>query len=328
MALLFMDGFDAGDHALKWTSVTSYVESSTVTRFGAGRSIRIVNGAWSATKTFEASDEVIVGFAFRTGSLTTDEVIRFTGSATHVLVGVTSTGRLSVWRGTTATVLATSETDVISANSWNYLEIKVTIDDVSGYVEVRCNGVTVLTYTGDTRNGGTTSVINIITVTSNSSSNSYIDDLYVCNALGSAPYNDFLGDVRVASLVPNAVGNTTQFSATGDNYTHVDELPYSATDYVSGAGTGTKDTYTMSDLPTGATTIFGLQTNVIAKKSDAGNMSLAPVLRSGTTDYVGTVTALGSSDLSLGNLYETDPATSTAWTESSVNSHEAGMEVA
>jgi hypothetical protein len=108
----------------------------------------------------------------------------------------------------------------------------------------------------------------------------------------------------------------------------VDELPYSATDYVTSGTTGNRDTYTLTDLPATVGTIFAVQNNVIAKKTDATNIALKPAVRSGGTVYYGTATNLSTSDATLMDLRTADPATAVSWTATNVNALEAGFEVA
>jgi hypothetical protein len=137
-----------------------------------------------------------------------------------------------------------------------------------------------------------------------------------------------LGDVRVYSLSPTGAGSSTQFTpSSGANYTTVDELPYSATDYVTSGTSGNRDTYAVADIPATAGTVFAVQSNVIAKKTDAAPISLKSALRSGASVYYGSPVSLGASDGAVTDLYTADPATSTSWTISGVNALEAGFEV-
>src|SRR5262245_56180486 len=82
---------------------------------------------------------------------------------------------------------------------WFYMEMKVTIHDTAGAVVVRIDGQTVLNLTNqDTRNGGTGFCNSIQFICGNvgSAYMSYnLDDFYICDTAGSAPFNDFLGDV-------------------------------------------------------------------------------------------------------------------------------------
>lgn len=112
-----------------------------------------------------------------------------------------------------------------------------------------------------------------------------------------------------------------------NNYQLVDEHPYSGTDYTGSATTGDKDTYALTDLPAGVTTVFGVQVTGKMAKSDATVAQARYLLRSGGTDYGGTTRTLTTSFTTYSDLYETDPATGVAWTASGVNNLESGMEV-
>ena len=129
-------------------------------------------------------------------------------------------------------------------------------------------------------------------------------------------------------MSPNGAGSSTQFTpSSGANYTTVDELPYSTTDYVQDTTSGHRDTYTFSDVGS-TTTIFGVQNSIIAKKTDVSSISLKPAVKSGATVYYGTTTALTTADSIIRNIHIVDPNTSAAWTQSGVNALEAGFEVA
>jgi hypothetical protein len=330
MALLLMDGFDAGDSALKWFNGAN-LGSSATTRFGTGRSATISN--FSAYRTFPAASQVFVGYAASIS--TVDTVIRnyitlYGDNATtaHLSIGYNASSVL-LYRGAPGGTLLASVATIFAANSWYAFEVSATIADAGGTCVVKVNGNTLINFTGDTKNAGTNTTIDAVMVGSNGGYTAYFDDLYVCDATGSAPYNTFLGDVRIYPLVPTGAGSSTQFTpSSGANYTTVDELPYSATDYVTSGTTGHRDTYAMTDLPATAGTVYAVQNNVIAKRSDATAASLKPALKSGSTVYYGSTISLGPSDGILQDMYVADPATAVAWTSGGVNSVEAGFEVA
>lgn len=331
MALLFMDGFDAGDFALKWT-FTGGSTGSTFTRFNSGQ-CQLVYSSGKTTRSFPASSKVFVGLAIASNLLdaTTRPYVSLYGDngvTQHLTVGISSNA-VSLYRGAVNGTLLASYPGVFKVNSWYDLEISATIADVGGTCEVKFNGVSVINYTGDTKNAGTNTTIDAVGICANGNFNAYFDDMYVCNDTGAAPYNTFLGDVRINTLVPIAAGSSTQFTpSTGANYTTVDELPYSASDYVSSGTVGNRDTYTMSDLPASTGTILAVQTNVIARKNDAGSISAKDTLVTAATNYYGSTVIMGPSDQSLTTLYTTNPNTGLSWTQADVNGIEAGVEVA
>ena len=331
MALLFIDGFDAGDSAQKWsTYVSGQIAADTITPYGTGRSVRLnsTGTGYKLSKVLTASAKIFVGFNYRADYLNT---YIFGGSADggtvqHVVISTASNGALNIQRG--ATIVATSAAAIIATNTWNYIEISATISDTVGAVEVKVNGASVVTFSGDTRNAGTSTNFDLVGLCSNSLTGwSYFDNLYICNDSGSAPYNTYLGDIRINTLVPNGAGSDTGFTpSTGANYQTVDEVPFSTADYNSASASGTRDLYTMGDL-SGSYSVLAVQNNVIVKKTDAGGTALKSAIKSGGTIYYGTSQTITPSDATVMDLRTADPATATAWTITGVNNIEAGMEI-
>jgi len=325
MALLFMDGFDVSDAVLKWTT-TGTPTFAVATRFGTGKAM--TSGGNNYVRAFPASSQVFVGSACWwsvSGTRTLWTLQGDLGATSHLVLQVTSVGALQVTCG--GTVIATSAAGVISLNIWAYVEMSATISDTVGTVEVRVNGVPVATFTGDTKNAGTNTTFDTLSLAGVAWFGSY-DDLYVCNSTGSVN-NTFLGDVRVQTLLPTAAGASTQLTpSVGSNWDNVNDTPYVSTTYNSDSVSGHRDTYAIGDLLSGTGTIFGVQDNILALRSDAGAASIKAALKSGATVYydstVSLITALGVSSA----VRETDPATSAAWTPTNVNALEFGAEVA
>lgn len=333
MTLLFMDGFDVGDVAQKWDVGGTTPSTSSTTRFSTGKSISLPdNGSASVlTKSVTASSTMIVGFAFYSAGAGGNASPVFfygdSGATSHVNLRHTIT-TLQLYRGD-GTLLATSPAGVIATNQWLYIEMSATIADSGGRVIVKANGVTVIDFTGDTKNGGTNTTIDTVVLShGNAGANNFLfDDLYICNTAGSVN-NTFLGDVRVQTLVPTGAGASTQFTpSVGSNWDNVNDLPLVTTTYNSDATSGHRDTYAMGDLISGTGTIFGIQDVLVALKTDAGAASLKAALKSGGTVYYDIAQSLGTSLGESPVIRETDPATSAAWTATNVNALEFGAEV-
>jgi hypothetical protein len=325
MALLFMDGFDLGDFTAKgWTGGGT----SASTRFGVGRSL-----ANPGMIRFTASSQVFVGYAVQMGGYSSNfNGYRFAlhtdnGTTTHLRLYFNPTVQLYRNDGTLL-ASGTMPANANPINSWIYVEVSATIADAGGTCEVRVNGVTVINFTGDTRSGGTSTNIDSISQ-AQYDIGSVWDDLYVCNSIGSAPHNTFLGEIRIHSLSPNAAGSSTQWTPdTGTNFSRVNEVPYSAANYVQSGTSGQRDTYLIADLPASAGSVLAVQNNVIAKKTDVAPISIKPAIKSGASVYYGTTTALTVGDTTTMDLRVIDPNTSSAWTPSGVNALEGGFEVA
>lgn len=334
MTLLYADSGDLGDFAQRYSLVGS-PSSSTTTRFGTGRSISVSGSNAQIRRSVAASARLIMGFAFNPGNTPSSNTALASMAAdgatvVHPVLQYTTGAGFLVQRG--GTTIATSAGGLANPGVWNYIEMSATIDDAAGRVIVRVNGAIVIDFTGDTRNAGVSTNLDAIflhAATGLSGATLY-EDIVALNALGSAPANDFIGDVRVLTLPPTGAGaNTGLTPSTGANWSCVDELPFSATDFVSGSAAGVKDTYATTDLPAGITTVYGVQVAAVAKKTDAGTRSLKTTVRSGGTDYSDAAgTALTTSDTTVLSMRSVDPATGVAWTPTGVNALEVGVEVA
>ena len=333
MALLFMDGFDhyaTADITKKWNSIVGSMTIFPIDgRRGGGAAGGNPSGSENLNKTLPGSYATLVfGLALKVDALVSLDILTLKESATsHLILRLNATGTLSVVRAA-STVLGTSSTS-LSTDAFYYIEIKATIHDTTGAVEVRVNGVTCLNLTGqDTRNAGTTGLIDNFVITGTSGT-WRLDDFYVCDTSGTKN-NDFLGDVRIDTLLPNADGTYSQFTpSTGTNHSAlVDEATPNTTDYNDGATVGNRDSHQFTNLTSIASQIvYGVQVNAAIQKDDAGAKSACTFVRSGTTDGDAATAVLGTAQTYVSQIFETNPSGGVAWTEASVNAAEFGMKV-
>lgn len=226
MALLFADGFDhyaTADILKKWSTLSSsgggLIIAPTSGRRGGG-AMSFGNVCY-ALKYFADSQTVIIGFSIKPTSIPTVStgyrILQGQDSTyAHFGLQVNPGGVLSLhkYANTTASLLGTSAT-TLSVGTTYYLEVKYKIDATSaGTYEVKLNGASVISGTGITKNTSSS----VSTVKSfyigcldNSGTQWLCDDLYVCDGTGTTN-NDFLGDVRIDCLHPNADGTYSQFS--------------------------------------------------------------------------------------------------------------------
>lgn len=262
-----------------------------------------------------------------------------TGVYAYLALHVGSNGELTLSRsGSAADIpIGTSPPGTVIIGAWNYFEMYVgPFSATTGRVIVRANGNVVFDYTGNTlgntvNNDLPGNVAFMRLRTANGSSQ--MDDVYLCDDQGPAPYNTFLGDVRVETLVPNNNGSFSQLLGSDgnsvDNYQLVDEQPAVITDYVGSATIGQRDTYQFTDLVSTNVQVLGVQTFAAATKSDAGiaNIKTIERLASGTERLSGAIALPASLGMIGGGVRTTDPA-GAAWTMASVNAAQFGVEVA
>lgn len=247
--------------------------------------------------------------------------------ATQHLSIILNQNGIEVRRGATNGALLASYAMTPVNNMAYYIEIEATCADAGGICNVRLNGAQVITFTGDTKNAGTTAGFTGATYGQNGNVNGSFSDWYLLNDSGSAPFNTFLGDIRIPKCRPSGAGASAQFTPdTGSNFARVNENPYNAANYVASSTSGHTDTYAMDDLPASVASVLAVKAAVIAKNPDGGLAQVKNVIRRSGVNYLGTIANLGASDGIVSNTWETDPSTGVAWTPAGVNAMESGMQ--
>ena len=337
MAIRHIDSFDTyqtADLAKKYNT-----SSGAIAAGGRQSSAYSASTSLGISKTLDAQATWIVGFAVKPTSLGSASLVEFlTGSTVQCSLYLNADGTLSM-RTSTNSTLATS-TSAMSTGTWYYIEVKVTIGN-SGTYQVKVNGVDwIASATGDTQAHATTTTANVILLGAVSlSAAALFDDYYICDGSGTAN-NDFLGDIRVDAVFPAADSATNAAwtcSAGTDHYALVDEkatdFPDDDTTYISSDTADQKDTFDMEALSYANGTILGVQVCVCARKDDAGPRSIAATVKSGASDDDGDTVSLGNSYEYIKGannslpIWETDPATSAAWTLEGVENAEFGVKL-
>jgi hypothetical protein len=245
-------------------------------------------------------------------------------------------GQITALRGNTS--LGASAAGAIpiagGALNWAYLEVGAVLSATVGTITVKVNGTSVLALTGLNNCGGTGTVCGAwgnghqAGQGGNAGSFSMMHHYFADNS-GSSPWNTYLGDVRVQTLLPTA-DDSVAFTPNGLGTNHANAAlvpPVPGTDFNSDATVNAQDTFTCASLAASITTIFGVNAKVLAQKSDAGSRSLQTVLKSSSTTVTGTGTALQQTPEQLRTMYQTDPNTSAQWTAANVNAAKVGYKV-
>jgi hypothetical protein len=336
MALLFVDGFDhyqSADFLRKWSgSNTSFQTiSTTLGRRGGGCMLYPYNTFKNLNSNYST---LIAGFGFYIGAFPTGAnqpvaLLSFSnGADPRVWMGASSAGELVV-HNQGNTVLGKTRPNVVQAGAWAYIEMKAVGGTSTGAVEVRVNGVTELTLTNV--NTGTTTFASIgfalyTGILFTTSSSLRIDDVYVCDTSG-ATNNDFLGDCRVDAYYPTSEGTTQSWTPTpsGTHYTTVDEVPVSTTDYVEAVTANAVELFGFNDLVNTPLSIFGVQVNSCARKTDAGSRAINNTARVAGANYYGPDLTLSDTTNYRLSVFGTNPATSAAWSKDEINATEFGV---
>lgn len=155
-----------------------------------------------------------------------------------------------------------------------------------------------------------------------------IDDIYVLNSVGGAPWNDYLGECLIETFLPDAessvTGNFTRVGGTGvaDSVGILDGTTWYETDQASDEAIFSS-TDTLSSVPD---TIFGVILSNVVGKDDAGSRTIKGQLLNGSQFDGASVSAPAAFTLHQ-DIFETDPIGATTWTKSSVEATDWGVEV-
>ena len=334
MSMLFVDSFDhmgtGASMENKWVGLSGTRNPQTSIK-RTGTHALFTNGAIETPPWIvPASASGIVSAAHYytpAPSSFTDMFEVWENGTQHLLLAINLTGQIRLQHGGGAIIATSSAGAVVPAN-WHRIEFKWTIDNSAGAYEVRVDGINVLSGSGvDTQNGGTAAWTKVRV---RGVGSSYYDDFVLQDTAGSAPYNDFLGDVRVNCVIASAGDGThADFTpSTGtDNGAMVDETdPNEDTDYNTGTTAGHKDTYNFAAIGTSGATIYGVQLVNWQKKTDAGVLTTRGITRIGGTVYNGATISPTTGYIGRPQMWQVSPATSAAWTESEIDGAEFGME--
>lgn len=337
MTLLLIDGFDHADGEVWTAGPALYVTSPvrTGTRAAVFREALGNQSPYLDLNSAEEDDGITVGFGIHmdNGVINTATVLEFFEALTTSHIRLMCVGGSRAWevqRGD-GTVLIAADPNIWFRNTWHYIEVKVKIANSGGTVELRQDGVTRASFTGDTQNGGSDQKIDRVRLRNTLADNIYFDDVYILNEQGGS-HNTFLGDTRMYPLYPNGNGNYSQLLGSDgnstDNYLLVDEVgPAVEADYVGSATDGQKDSYTFENLPVSVGTIHAVDIRMHAWKSEDGAKSIRSLVRRSSTDAAGADLPLAVTGSPLQQLYTLDPIAAVAWTISTVNDSEFGAEV-
>ena len=362
MTIIYADGFDSiGDEAdfnLRWTidyDNPSNVTYGNVGRNGVGRRITTTSLFGSMTRGLFAqkTGHVYAGFAYRRNNYGTGVTFRDVFSLIEggfpqvVLSHPASSGQLGFYRNYNGnqTLLGSTSSRVLRDDIWYYLEVKMKVNNTltTGDLELRVNGETWIQV-----DSGDSSVSNNewcdafrfgAANSSGSGVNVDYDDFYILDDSGSAPYNTFLGDIRVDTIRPNGNGTTSDFVGSDadstDNYLLVDEVtPDGDTTYLKSSTPSEIDLHNLESLPVTPSVIFGVQPVCVCKKTDAGVRTARHVIRTGGTNYESGADIYPSSKEYIGfaslggaGMWQDNPNTAVPFVEADIDALESGVKI-
>lgn len=353
MALKGFDGFDhygAGvdpyDLFARSGAFIQYVGGTTEIvrpgRNGYGGAVQ-ATGIFSTEFAVSFKDRnatAIIGQAIKLQGVGGDFAVRFLDSVANAyqftVVFKGSNGTISVYKGSEigGTLLYLSANNLwVSDGSYFYYEFKVGSLSHSATLTIQINGAEVMTASGLDLQSSANAWFDQVRYCApfDGFTWMYIDDLYYCDSVlgdGTYPCNDFIGDVRVATLF--ALGNDqVAFSPspnTNANWQNISELSMdSDVTYNFTATVGAEDRFNFDALPNVISAIMGVQLVVAGRKDDAGLREIKQALKTHGSIYYGTSWSLPDTAYAyFVDLWILNPSTLLNFTNVEVNALAAG----
>ena len=347
MAVQFGDSTDHYDISsyigLKWTQNILNEAQSAVAPTGRGpRAILLKNGI---SKTLTYQNHWFTGFALYVNTAVTGAIIYNVSaagqsSATMATVRTEDDGTISIVAGNNLTLIANSGTAgiVLSANTWNYIEVGVTTSGTTPImvtVTLRLNGVQILTGTASTGVNASATVLGTNQCNAHgffytSSASAYARDFYIADGSGSGSVNGFIGDVALSVLFPRA-DVLAQWTAVGGSgatlWNHVNPaFPETNDDtiYIEDNNPGDVANFLWEPITPFTGTIPFIHYGVYNRKDAEGTRTFQQ-----TTHAAANGPVISAGETYLYNLFamDQDPATSLPWTQTNFNAAQFGLEL-
>lgn len=229
----------------------------------------------------------------------------------------TAANKLAVYRGLPGTLLETGSADCLGTTVYR-LEVYYKPLASGGRFRVDIDGTTDIDYTGQT-----------------AAADSNIDAIDFGTSDGTAHFDNQVIDTAefhgsgfsIIGSSPIGAGNATTWTpSSGTNYSCVDEVPISLTDYVYTQVVGDEDTYVIGAMPSGGMNVAGVMFH--ARMQRIGNptaKNVQLVVRPASTSFYSASKNNGLPSRAISNVWTTNPESSVAWTKTDLESLKIGV---
>lgn len=242
-------------------------------------------------------------------------------------------GTLQMIRGS-GSVVDNTATGTVPLDEWFRFEAYLDMQN-SGEWDLRINGASVLSGTGDIQQQASPGADRIQFLFAaddlglGAGGVMVLDNVVVQDSGGDYLISSASGSWRIEGILPNAVGDDSDFTPVGGaNWENVDEVPANDdTNHVQSSTASDRDTYNYEALASlgGGESIYCV--NILTTCYGDSSEDLITVASSNGTVSTDAGQTPGSSYVTLGRVMENDPDTAAAWAESAIGAALFGVEV-
>jgi hypothetical protein len=232
---------------------------------------------------------------------------------------------------------AIAQTDpLITAASWNHVEVQIYIHDTLGWIRVAINGVHRFEALNLDTKHNTSNIVSVGQITNDIGTDDfYFDDYIIYDFTGTAAVDtdfcpsvdvdgvgtNYIAELQCMYLPPNgdtAEADWTKSTGT-DGFALVDEVSPNDLDYISAAAAGDLSEFDLTDLPEDITYIRGLQLIGRMSKSDAGAAMTKFGMKSDAATDDADERPLTVEPTYWWDFMNVDPDSGARWTRASLN---------
>lgn len=362
MALLFWEGFDSyntGDNITNFKYNASNgpypgrnacTINSGVGRFGGGGNISgDITTGWVDFSMFTPS-EIYTGRAINVDGynnfMHTYEQTDNGGSypTPAVTVQHVGNGQIIIYRGkgidgygsdVNKLIIGQTDLGVFKINQWNFVELRVklsssaTTDD--GIVEFWINDQKVISNTACRTKNYTSSYYRGMGIACERYTG-YTDDIYVCDTTGPAPWNNRLGDLRIANIdITGDAGPNQGYASVGGlggHYMAVRSKTVNTANFISTSSLSSSngEMFSHAGLPTvNGKGILATAVTVYAGKNDAGNAMFKISIATNGNTYNSNTFSLSTTNSYYRQEWVANPSTGSTWSNADWYSSNVGF---
>jgi len=244
---------------------------------------------------------------------------------------------VAVFSGSHTVAYQVTETTIPNPTNYFFSDMEVTITPqilgTNGMVEVRLNGVTIISASDSATTNTENKEFSFVALTCGSDNphgvTTYIDDWFIWDDSG-AWNNSFLGDRRSFLLPPNQDTNLADFEPSEGSfgYKMIDEdspdddstFIFAEADLLSGSPLSGTSEFEIENAAAGVSLISAVMVVSRAAKTDETSAELSTSINSGSNSVSSAAHTLTTSYQYYSDVYEYDPATIANLTRDGVNS--------
>jgi len=343
MALLFMEGFDQytiADEATMarggWWGNVSLADPNVIIQTGTrhatapGKQLQLNATNQDLFHQLPQTSDFTIGMAYKQVAANDDALFAFLdGTNVQIQVITRSDGEIRLTRG--GTELETTSGLGLVNGIWHYCELQMLIHQSAGDYILKIDGQEVMSDTGiDTQDSATNDYVDRLELIGNGTQDTQYDDIYFLDTVGS-DNTDFLGEIRIETVFPDALGNENDFTASPavDQHLNVDDGATADDDttYNHSATATDRELYGFAALQGSINTVFAVQAMMLVRKEAAGFREVRVIARSNVTEVEGSSEALATSYTYKSVIYENDPDGGGDWDEAAVNAAQFGLDL-